>query len=293
MKELGPFIKAAREHLEITIREAEEISGISNAYLSQIENGKIKKPSQDTINKLSRLYQVSYEMLMHKAGYPLPDYGYIMGEDSENMITVLIVDDSSQDRELIRSHLINDTPLHFTITETGSGEEALQVASKNIPDCILLDYHLPDMDGLAVFEQIKLINALKYTSVIILTGNGSEETAVRAMRMGAVNYLNKDAMTRENLINAVRHAIKRKHLRESIYLRSEKAHHDVEGFTNSLRDIAEEIAAAAERIIKKNENLVSDPDMNIILGKSKELLALEDGQGETMYTGKTSTGRMK
>jgi len=272
MKEIGPFIKAAREHLEITIREAEEISGISNAYLSQIENGKIKKPSHDTLNKLSRLYQVSYEMLMHKAGYPLPDYGYTMGEDSEKMITVLIVDDSLQDREIIKSHLTHDTSLHFGVSETGRGEEALRMVSTNVPDCILLDYKLPDMDGLAVFEQIKLIDALRYTSVIILTGNGSEETAVRAMRMGAINYLNKDAMTREKLVSAVRHAIKRKHLRESIHLRSRKTHLDVDGFKNSVRDLAVEIAAAAERIIEKNENMISDPDMTIILGKSKELL---------------------
>ncbi len=277
MKELGAFIKAAREHLEITIREAEEISGISNAYLSQIENGKIKKPSHDTINKLSRLYQVSYEMLMHKAGYLLPDYGYITGEDSENMITVLIVDDSLQDREIIRSHLSYDTSLHFALTETGSGEEALRMVSTVVPDCILLDYHLPDMDGLEVFEQIKRIDALKYTSVIILTGNGSEETAVRAMKMGAVNYLNKDAMTRENLISAVGHAMKRKHLRESINLRSGKTRSEAHVFGNSVRDIVGEIAAAAERFIENNENLKSDPDMTIILGKSKELLALEAG----------------
>lgn len=277
MQELGAFIKAAREHREITIREAEEISGISNAYLSQIENGKIRKPSPDILNKLSLLYQVSYEMLMLKAGYPLPDYGYIAGEDSENMITVLIVDDSPQDREIIRSHLTQDTSLHFSLSETGSGEEALRAMSEHVPDCILLDYHLPDMDGLEVFEQIKHIDALKNTSVIILTGNGSEETAVRAMKMGAVNYLNKDTLTREKLIGAVGHAMKRKHLRESLRLRARKAGPDAGDFGDSVKAIAAEILAAAARIIETNGNLKSDPDMTIILGKSKELMALGAG----------------
>ena len=108
MQELGPLIKAAREQKAITIREAEELSGISNAYLSQIENGKIQKPSPDTIGKLSKLYQVPYEMLMEKAGYSLPDYGLVAGDDTDQPVSLLIVDDSPHDRELIRTHLEND-----------------------------------------------------------------------------------------------------------------------------------------------------------------------------------------
>ncbi len=75
MTELGSIIKTARERHEITLREAEEQCGVSNSYLSQIENGKIKKPSPDILNKLSLFYQIPYEMLLEKAGYPRSSYG--------------------------------------------------------------------------------------------------------------------------------------------------------------------------------------------------------------------------
>ncbi len=215
-------------------------------------------------------------MPMHKAGYPFFDYLDSEGEDSGNMTSVLIVDDRPGYRGIIRSHLTRDASPHFVLSETGSGEEDLRAVTTIVPDCILLDYHLPDMNGLAVFEKIKRMDVLRDTSVIILTGNGSEETAVRAMKMGAVNYLNKDIISREMFMSAVEHAVKRKHLRESLRLRSGKKRPDADGFLDSITAIAAKTAAVAGRVIETNENLKNDPDMTIILGKSKELLSYGD-----------------
>ena len=55
----------------MTLRDAEEATGkeVSNAYLSQIENDKIKKPSPNILLALSKVYKISYETLMSKAGY--------------------------------------------------------------------------------------------------------------------------------------------------------------------------------------------------------------------------------
>lgn len=51
------------------LREVEEASGVSNAYLSQLETGKIGKPSPHILHKLASVYNVPYEMLMDRAGY--------------------------------------------------------------------------------------------------------------------------------------------------------------------------------------------------------------------------------
>jgi len=51
------------------LREVEEASGVSNAYLSQLETGKISKPSPHILHKLAAVYGVPYEVLMEKAGY--------------------------------------------------------------------------------------------------------------------------------------------------------------------------------------------------------------------------------
>lgn len=67
---LGTFIKAAREQMQLTLRRVETETGISNAYLSQLESNKIKRPSPAILHKLATLYGVAYEDLLHLAGHP-------------------------------------------------------------------------------------------------------------------------------------------------------------------------------------------------------------------------------
>lgn len=69
---LGQFLKKVREDRGLTLREVEASTGVSNAYLSQIEGDKIKQPSPIWLHKLGNLYYVSYAMLLALAGYPVP-----------------------------------------------------------------------------------------------------------------------------------------------------------------------------------------------------------------------------
>lgn len=63
MQELGEILKMSREGMGLTLRQVEESTGISNAYMSQLENGKIKKPSANVLYKLHSLYGVKLEEL--------------------------------------------------------------------------------------------------------------------------------------------------------------------------------------------------------------------------------------
>jgi len=67
-KTVGNILKDQRERKRLTLREVEIQSGISNAYLSQLENDKIKKPSANTLYKLSELFGVNFDDLMVAAG---------------------------------------------------------------------------------------------------------------------------------------------------------------------------------------------------------------------------------
>jgi transcriptional regulator with XRE-family HTH domain len=67
-KTVGGVIREARELKRLTLREVEIQSGISNAYLSQLENDKIKKPSANTLYKLSELFNIDFDDLMVIAG---------------------------------------------------------------------------------------------------------------------------------------------------------------------------------------------------------------------------------
>jgi transcriptional regulator with XRE-family HTH domain len=72
-QDLGHFLRTARERKGLTLRVVEQAMGVSNAYLSQIESGKIKQPSPVALHRLTQLYGVSYADAMRFAGYPLPD----------------------------------------------------------------------------------------------------------------------------------------------------------------------------------------------------------------------------
>lgn len=71
---LGTYLKSLRMGLRMTLRDVEETTEkeVSNAYLSQIENGKIVKPSPNVLHALATLYRVSYAKLMERAGYVSP-----------------------------------------------------------------------------------------------------------------------------------------------------------------------------------------------------------------------------
>lgn len=70
-EQLGAYLKSVRAGTDMTLREVEDATGkeVSNAYLSQLENGKIAKPSPNILHALASVYDVPYEKLMERAGY--------------------------------------------------------------------------------------------------------------------------------------------------------------------------------------------------------------------------------
>jgi HTH-type transcriptional regulator, competence development regulator len=67
---LGQFLRAARERKSLSLRAVERETGVSNAYLSQLESGKIRQPSPVVLHKLAELYGVAYGTVLERAGYP-------------------------------------------------------------------------------------------------------------------------------------------------------------------------------------------------------------------------------
>jgi len=75
MSRLGVLLAAGRKGKNLTLRAVEKITGISNAYLSQLENGAVQEPSPVKLGKLSDLYEIPYATTLEFAGYPVPGTG--------------------------------------------------------------------------------------------------------------------------------------------------------------------------------------------------------------------------
>src|SRR5258708_1674282 len=102
------------------------------------------------------------------------------------MATVLIVDDSAVDQRRAEKLLIKDG---LTVVTANNGQEALAVMQKNLPDLVLTDMQMPQMDGLQLVEEIR--GRFPSVPVVLMTAHGSEEIAVEALKKGAASYVPK------------------------------------------------------------------------------------------------------
>src|SRR5213596_4195069 len=137
----------------------------------------------------------------------------------------------------------------YEVWRDGTGEQALETFQRVRPDVVLLDLHLPDASGLVVLERLRREGA----AVILLTGQGDIETAVKAMQLGAENFLTKPVDMNHLAAATARVAEKVRLSRQNALLRS-RDHGDEGlgslGVSPAMREMARqvELLAASERV---------------------------------------------
>lgn len=134
---------------------------------------------------------------------------------------ILIIDDNPDDRELIREFLKRgklEDSFSFEVAEAYSLDSAIKKIDEKKPDCILLDYLLPDVKGL---EALPVLRQKLHSGmcIILLTGGGNEEIVVQAFRGGVMDYLQKGNFMPSELCHSVEVAIHRKEIREELKLK--------------------------------------------------------------------------
>src|SRR3954471_6163640 len=108
------------------------------------------------------------------------------------MATILVIDDESSILHAFRRAFADPED---TLETASDGSEGLELVARCRPDVVVLDLNLPDASGLDVFRRIRAIDAR--IPVIFITGHGTTETAIEAMKQGAFDYLLKPLELRQ------------------------------------------------------------------------------------------------
>jgi PAS domain S-box-containing protein len=127
-----------------------------------------------------------------------------MSINTERLYKILLVDDSESDRAIYCRYLLTDEDVDYQILEAETLAESLELWRSQFPDMVLADLHLPDGNGLELLTAIQEKDMRQKCPVIVITGQGNEQIAVQAMKLGARDYLVKDDITATILGNCVK-----------------------------------------------------------------------------------------
>jgi len=177
---------------------------------------------------------------------------------------ILIIDDEAPSREALLLLLKN---ADYTVQGAATGDEAFALLADESFDIIITDLFLPDMDGIDILKRVKEFSPA--IEVILITGHASAETAVRAMKEGAYDYITKPLNIDELRIIIAKAVEKRRLLNENVYLK--KQLRDKFEFANIIGSspVMQKVFNRMKRIIKTDSTI-------LIMGESgtgKEIVA--------------------
>jgi two-component system nitrogen regulation response regulator NtrX len=155
--------------------------------------------------------------------------------------SVLIVDDEASIRQSLGGILADDG---FDVETASNGYEALKIIESESPDIVLLDIWMQGMDGLETLKEIKKGNPA--TPVILISGHGTIETAVKATKLGAFDLIEKP-LNIDKVILTINNALNFRRLEEeNQYLRKKTIEkHSITGVSPQVQALRKEIAKAA------------------------------------------------
>ncbi len=179
--------------------------------------------------------------------------------------TVLVVDDEKLVRWSIRQKAESQ---EYGALEAATGQEAIRLFQEHMPDLVTLDVQLPDMNGLQVLAELKRISPA--VPVIMITAHGAIEDAVKALQVGAYDYLEKP-VDFSRLLHSFTHALETTELRRQV----ERAKREQEETYSVDRIIGDsEVVRRVKALVRK----VTDSEAKTILvqgesGTGKDLVA--------------------
>lgn len=178
--------------------------------------------------------------------------------------SILIIDDEQSQREILKGFLEKK---NYRVITASSGNEGLELIGKEQVDIVLSDYKMPDRNGIEVLEEVKRVNP--EISFVLMTAYGTIENAVKAMRLGAYDYLSKpiDLDELELLLEKI---IENKNLKSEVNFLKQQLQEKfkIDSFVSSSPKMQEVLSVAARAAESKATVLITGES-----GTGKEVLA--------------------
>src|SRR5262245_54294024 len=178
---------------------------------------------------------------------------------------ILIVDDAPEDIAIYKRHLTRGQGRRYKIWEATTGAKALAICQRHRPDCVLLDFRLPDMNGLEVMRNLADKSGSLPCAVIMLAEIGDTHVVVDAMKYGAHDFLDKSWVTPEMLERAIANAIEKAALQREVEeqrrelaiknIMLEERLADLQREVNERRQVEEALTASERRFKRLIETL--------------------------------------
>ena len=155
--------------------------------------------------------------------------------------TILVVDDETSILQSLEGILGDEG---FEVAIARSGLEALEKVEETMPDLVLLDIWMPGLDGIETLERMKTLYPT--LQVIMMSGHGNIETAVKATKVGAYDYIEKP-LSLEKLLLSINNALAHSRLTEEVHFLKEKERkkHNIVGESKAMAELKEQIRIVA------------------------------------------------
>jgi diguanylate cyclase (GGDEF)-like protein/PAS domain S-box-containing protein len=191
-------------------------------------------------------------------------------------LRVLYVESTEHDVELTRRHLAASAP-HIHLEAAGSADEALAILGHGqVPDVLLMDYRLPGMNALEALKEIRQTLGLDLP-IVLVTGHGTQDIALQALKLGAADYLVKDTGYLLHLPSVLENAFHRVlAVREKAALIERE--HELRESEARFRQLAENIREVFWLVdAQRSQMLYISPAYEQIWGRSRESLRASPG----------------